>query len=395
MKWFCLDSETNILNRGDGAVGEQQAHPASELNKIVSYGEQWAEGGKVQYKDVYSSTGVKDMPEFLKMASQGQDVLLAMHNVPFDWSYLIKTWPEEMMAALPHIFAWDTMQVEFLLQGQDKVMPSLDWCAVLYDLPLKDDKIKEYWKQGVDTAFIPKGELLEYQKQDVDNTRRLFLEQWNAVSQSPKLLELVRIKMDDKLFTTFMQIYGMHFDLTTAAELLGEVDAETAEVYTTIMAGASEHFAEDFTFNPSSPDQVSVLMFGGDYKVERVLPVFGEDGQQVVYKSGARKGEGKTKKTIVVEHTKGLGMNPRGIPEAKGGYSTSDEHLSKLKTPLAELILKYRGLKKDAETYYRGYASLVWPDGCIRPNQQHEVAGTGRMSCSAPNLQNVSKEDED
>lgn len=395
MKWFVLDSETSILNRGEGAVGEQSGHPASAANQIVSYGEQWAQNRQMQYKDAYSPTGVKEMPEFLKLASSGTEVLVVMHNAPFDWSYFIKTWREEMMAALPFIFIWDTMQVEFLLQGQDKVMPSLDWCATLYDLPLKDDKIKEYWKNGVDTAFIPKDELLEYQKQDVTNTTKIFLEQWNAVSQSPKLLELVRVKMDDKLLTTFMQIYGMHFNLAKAAELLEEVDKEIGEVYNTIMAGASAHFVEDFTFNPASPDQVSVLMFGGDYKVERVLPVLDEAGNQVVYKSGARKGEGKTKKTVVVEHTRGLEMDPYGIPEAKGGYSTSDEHLSKLKTPLAELILKYRGLKKDAETYYRGYAALVWPDGCIRPNVNHEVAGTGRQSSSAPNLQNVSKEDEE
>jgi DNA polymerase I-like protein with 3'-5' exonuclease and polymerase domains len=393
MKWHVLDSETNILNRGEGAVGEQQGHPACPHNHIVSLGEQFSINREVKYVERYDVNGVKELPEFLKAALEGKDVLVVIHNVPFDFSYFIKEWPEEMMQALPHIYVWDTMQVEFLLEGGDKIMPSLDWCAENRGLPLKDDRIKQYWKAGTDTSLIPKQELLEYMWQDVDNTRQIFLDQWNTVSQSPKLLELVRVKMDDKLLTTFMQIYGMHFNLTKAAELLAEVDKQMQEVYTTIMEEGSKHFAEDFTFNPASPDQVSALMFGGTYTVDRREPVLGEDGNPVLFKSGARKGQPKDRKVEVVLETKGLGLPSKNIPTIKGGkgFSTSDEHLSKLDHPLASLLLQYRGLKKDAETYYRGYASLTWPDGCIRPDQQHETVVTGRLSCARPNLANVSK----
>lgn len=394
MRWFVLDSETNILNRGDTAVGTQQGHPACPDNHIVSLGEQYRQGGELQYNELYDAQGVKEVPAFLQLALAGHDVLLVMHNAPFDLQYLFKEWAEQMEEALPHIYIWDTMQAEFLLEGGDVIMPSLDRCSEERELPLKDDKIKEYWRNGVDTAFIPKDELLEYMWQDVDNTRNIFLDQWNAISQSPKLLELMRIKMDDKLLTTFMQWYGMHFNLATAQELLAGVDKDITQVYNTIMEEASKHFAEDFKFNPASPDQVSVLVFGGDYKIERVVPVFYEDGSPVIFKSGKRKGEHKTRKETFVLHTKGLGLSSRNIPPAKGGYSTSDEHLSKLEHPLISLLLAYRGLLKDKSTYYEGYSALVWPDGCIRPEQQHETVVTGRMSCAKPNLANVSKGDE-
>ena len=394
MKWFVLDSETNILNRGEGAVGEQQGHPAHEANKIVSLGEQFSENKKLQYVELYDPEGVTEMPRFLQLALQKVQVLVVVHNAPFDFSYFVKTWPKQMMEALPYIFLWDTMQVEYLLEGQSKVMPSLDWCAEQRGLPLKDDKIKEYWRNGVDTSMIPKEELLEYMAQDVDNTRMIFLDQWNAVSQSPKLLDLVRIKMDDKLLTTFMQIYGMHFNLVTAMRLMEQVDKELIPLREEVIREASQYFVEDFEFNPDSPDQVSALVYGGEYKVVRDEPVVDEHGEPVRFKSGAKKGQIKTKKQTILLTTSGLKMPTKGVPVAKGGWSTGDEHLSKLDHPLVKKLLQLRGLKKDKGTYYEGYSALTWPDGCIRPNINHEVAQTGRQSSSQPNLQNVSKEDE-
>lgn len=394
MRWFAVDSETNILNRGDEAVGTMQAHPAHALNKIVSLGEQWHAQGKPVYAAYYSADGVEQIPTFLQHAMEGKDTLLVIHNVPFDFSYILKTWPDEVMEALPHLYVWDTMQVAYLLSGQEKVMPSLDKESEELGLPLKDDRIKQYWKDGVDTSMIPKELLLEYMEQDVDNTRQIFLDQWNAVQQSPKLLELVRIKMDDKLFTTFMQVYGMHFNVTKAAELLEVVETDAKTLHAEIMEEAKQHFAEDFTFNPGSPDQVSTLLFGGTYKVERQETVF-QDGEPVIYKSGQKKGQVKTRKVKVEVETKGLGLPTKGIPANSYGYSTSDDHLSKLNHPLPAKLLAYRGLTKDASVYYRGYSELVWPDGCIRPNINHEIAATGRQSSSAPNLQNVSKEDEE
>lgn len=392
MLFVALDSETSIKNRGDGAVGTSQGSPHAEQNKIVSLGEMTKRGGEKVYFEQYDRNGVKELPYFLKRALEGHDVLMVMHNAPFDFAHIVNTWPEETMAALPKLFLWDTMQVEYLLEGQSLTMPSLDSCAERRDLPLKDDRLKEFWKAGVDTEDIPPDILLPYMKQDVENTLDIFLDQWNTASMSPKMLELIRVKMDDKLLTTFMEIYGMRFDVGIAMELLDEVESQQKVLYTEIIEEASKYFEEDFTFNPSSPEQVSTLLFGGEYTVERQVEVVGEDGEPVRFKTGARKGEVKTRKEAIKLHTPGLRLKAGKIPKTAKGYSTGDEHLSKLSHPLVAKLLTYRGLVKDGSTYYKGYSALVWPDGMIRPSINHEVAATGRQSCSQPNLQNVSKE---
>lgn len=389
MKWTAYDSETNIKNRGEGAVGTFQASPFHKDNHVVSYGE-WLQGRG--YREVYKDN--TQAPLFLQKAAEGSPRLFVAHNVGFDLHYVIKEWPELFWKALPNLKLWCTMQGEYLISGQSESMPSLDFCSLERDLPIKDDKIAAYWDQGIDTEFIPERELLDYQKSDVVNCKDIFLDQWNTISQSPKLLELMRVKMDDILSTVLMEWAGMHFDVSIAAELLESIDTEMEELYNGLIAEGQPHFAEDFEFNPGSPKQLATLLFGGEYEVVRALPVLTDDGTQAVYKGGARAGLGKTKQGKVTEYTRGFGLAPGNIPKGANGYSTADEHIAKLNHPYVERLRRYRELTKDAETYYRGYAALVWPDNCIHPSFNHEIAVTGRQTCSAPNLQNVSKDDD-
>jgi DNA polymerase-1 len=159
-----------------------------------------------------------------------------------------------------------------------------------------------------------------------------------------------------------------------------------------MMSQAREHFAEDFAFNPSSPMHVSALLFGGDYKVVRDIRQLDAEGKPVKYAGGQKAGLVKTRKETVVLTTKGFGINAvkLKIPHSESrGYSTADEHLGKIDHPFVKLMQRMRELSKDAETYYRGYSALVWPDGMIHPNYNNEIAITGRQTCSAPNLQNT------
>ncbi len=389
MKWAAFDSETNIKNRGEGAVGTFQASPFHPDNHIVSYGE-WLQdtGYRSRYKDN------KEPPVFLQRAAKGEEILFVAHNVGFDLHYVIKEWREMFWKALPNLRLWCSQQGEYLISGQSETMPSLDFCAIERDLPVKDDRIKKYWAEGIDTEHIPEHELMEYMDQDVANAKDIFLDQWNTISQSPKLMELMWIKMDDILSTVLMEEAGMNFDVTIAAELLGTIDTEMDALYNDLIAEGKPYFAEDFDYTVT-PQQLAVLLFGGEYNVKRALPVLADDGTQAVYKGGARAGLGKTKQGIVVEHTPGFALSPGKIPKTSLGYSTADEHLLKLNHPYVEKVRRYRELSKDAETYYRGYAALVWHDGCIHPSHNHEIVVTGRLSCSSPNLSNVSKEDYD
>lgn len=375
MKWAVFDSETTVRNVGEAAIGSFAADPASPLNEMVSYGE-WLDD---EYEEGYGG----GTPRFLVRAAEGEDHMVVMHNGPFDLRYMAKTWPELYQRALPHLFLWDTQHAEYLLSGCSEMYPSLNECCEARGLPLKDDKIAAYWDAGIQTEMIPKDELLDYQRGDVMNTLAVFRDQYNTISQDPKLMELMKVKGDDILFTTLMTDFGMKFDLVRAAKELEKLDKELAEVHNRVVGGAAAYFPDAYEFNIGSPQDVSTLLFGGTVKVVVDEPT------GAIYKTGARAGQPKTRKAVVELPVAGLGLSTKGVTKLQKSWSTDDETLSKIKHPVAADILTYRGLSKDAETYFRGYSALVWPDGCIHPSYNHEATVTGRQSCSKPNLQNV------
>ncbi|SFV57397.1 DNA polymerase I [hydrothermal vent metagenome] len=85
----------------------------------------------------------------------------------------------------------------------------------------------------------------------------------------------------------------------------------------------------------------------------------------------------------------GLGLKP-SKKTAKGSASTNEEALKKLEHPLADIILKYRGLTKLNSTYLEALPKQI----NINTNRLHtsyHQSGTitGRLSSSNPNLQNI------
>lgn len=63
--------------------------------------------------------------------------------------------------------------------------------------------------------------------------------------------------------------------------------------------------------------------------------------------------------------------------------------------PVAALILKHRELGKLLGTYVRGLHRVADPNGRVHTRFNQDVARTGRLSSSEPNLQNIPKPDKD
>lgn len=393
-----IDTETTIRNSGDKAVGTFGGSPFSPENFIVANGVMQV-NGKEQMD--YATDGNLPVPSYLSWPMKGKPTRWVMHNGAFDIAYIIKHWPEEFWKALPYVEFWDTQHVEYLLSGQTHMYPSLDQCAAKRGLPLKDDKIKEYWNNGIDTNMIPKDELLEYLHTDLDNTRLIYLDQVEEVEQDWNLRELVKVKGDDLLMTAIMTFNGMQFDLEFAAQKIAELTPRLEMYQEALRELAKEHLPETLEFNEESGDHLSLILFGGDCKVEESVVKYEEDGVTPQrYKGGARAGEIKTRREKVIRKVKGLGIkaDKYGIPKVKSGqYSTDAEYMEKVAKdwPVAEDIGKMRELLKDIGTYYLGYSVFVWPDGRIHPNINQESTATGRQSASNPNVQNVSGDDDD
>jgi len=83
---------------------------------------------------------------------------------------------------------------------------------------------------------------------------------------------------------------------------------------------------------------------------------------------------------------------PSGKKTATGKYSTSEAVLSDLAVtyPLPAKILEYRALAKLRSTYVEALPPMVHPQtGRIHTSYNQNVAATGRLSSSNPNLQNI------
>ncbi len=98
-----------------------------------------------------------------------------------------------------------------------------------------------------------------------------------------------------------------------------------------------------------------------------------------------------------INSTKQLGellfekLNLPVMKKTKTGYSTNADVLEKLKDkhPIIPLIMDYRMLTKLKSTYADGLMKVIDSDGRIRTTFQNLVTATGRLSSTAPNLQNI------
>ena len=66
-----------------------------------------------------------------------------------------------------------------------------------------------------------------------------------------------------------------------------------------------------------------------------------------------------------------------------------EERLEELNSPVANLVLEYRGYQKATSSYWEAYLKYVSPDGRIRPNFNMHRTRTHRLSCDTPNLQQI------
>lgn len=86
-----------------------------------------------------------------------------------------------------------------------------------------------------------------------------------------------------------------------------------------------------------------------------------------------------------------LQLPTAGIKKGKTGYSTGQAELDKLRGqhPIIELIEKTRELAKLKNTYVDTLPRLADADHRIHTTFNQDVAATGRLSSTAPNLQNI------
>ncbi|MBC7746471.1 DNA polymerase I [Pedobacter sp.] len=86
-----------------------------------------------------------------------------------------------------------------------------------------------------------------------------------------------------------------------------------------------------------------------------------------------------------------LQLPTTGIKRGKTGFSTGQKELDKLRGqhPIIELIEQYRELSKLQNTYVEALPKLVDEQGRLHTTFNQDIAATGRLSSTDPNLQNI------
>jgi len=352
-----VDLETTIRC----PVGNNTGNPMWRSNKVIAAGMQVVGGA---YGKVYAKEGV-DLDSLRNICDRAD--LVIGHNVKFDLLYIYR----DTSNKLPRI--WDTQLAAYLLSGQKHMYASLDELTAEYigNHALKDDKIKAYWKAGVQTEDIPKSELLDYLRGDVENTSAIFQAQW-AEAEGLDILPLMFTQMDALRATIEMNRNGMRVDWDYVWVQRNNYAAVLKEAQDKVAVLAPD-------LDTASPKQLSLYFFGGEEKYKEKV----DDG---FYKNG----NPKTKTVERIRKVDGR-YSPTGELGKSGYYSTDDSVLKDLALKgdeVADQLLIIRECSKIKDTYYEGLLALRFPDDNIYPNLNHCATKTGRLSATNPNLQN-------
>lgn len=172
----------------------------------------------------------------------------------------------------------------------------------------------------------------------------LFEEQSKALDELPKLAHVARF-IDFPLITVLarMEHTGIRLDVEFLARMNTELSTEIESVRAEMFELAGEEF------NIASPMQLGRILF------------------------------------------EVLGLPTDGIKRGKTGYSTGQRELDKLRGqhPIIELIERFRELTKLQNTYVEALPRLVDDESKIHTTFNQDVASTGRLSSTDPNLQNI------
>ena len=337
-------------------------------------------GGLVSVHAYYEGSTYSYRPHEMERIPRNEAKILILFNAKFDLHWLRKNGLEF------DIPIWDVQLAHFMLRNQLTKFPSLDDVLIYYNLPVKFDKVKELWDQGVQTSNIDWDILCEYGEGDVLKTYQCYQKQVEEFKQDPQLFKLFRLCCKDTYVLAEMEWNGLKFNREKCASKSREIQKNINK-----LVGELSSVYPGISINFGSNDQLSAYLYGGTIK-EEVREIIG------FYKTGNKIGSPRFKVSEVEHPLPRLFTPIRGSEMAKEGiYSTSADTLKKLKGKhkwIVDHLLELAKLSKLNETYFDGLPSkneqYHWPENMLHPQYNQCVAVSGRLSSSNPNGQNLS-----
>lgn len=333
------------------------------------------------------------------------------HNISFDMLHILHELHPELRSdvlkalASGRIILWDTQDVEYVLTAHRAQFASLDDLATKHGVPNKKDTLKEYLDAGKNVDEIPPVELEEYLCQDILTTAGVAEAQCHALSPNvlatnKSTLQQLRLAAKRRAFTTIMMFNGMPFDAAAAEtysrklfDEIAEIEKKWAALKNSWVIPPNPALEPIWDGALSSPKKLHMVLFGGETTEKEKVEV----GK---YKNGKPK-----YKTEAVPRTV-IGFFWQGdLPAVKQG---TDEHClsivadhfstvphlapcTRFGVEAIGLVLEYRKLSKLHKTYIEPLIEMagVSKTGKIHPSLNTTATGTGRLSASKPNSQNM------
>ena len=373
-----LDAETTTYNKG---------HAFDPRNKVVSYAYTSPNGICFGY---YTDPNFGSVLEHVR-----DDSILIGFNFKFDHHWCSHLYPRDVKI-------WDCQLAEHVYTGQKAQYISLSECLDRYDLGTKKDIVKEMWDAGYQTTDIPLPVLQEYNEWDVIQTEKLFLVQQELLSDEQK--RLVYLMGEDLKVLAHIERSGLLFDSAKAAPYLATLKEQVATIELELAKRLPP--IQHGVFNWDSGDHLSCFLYGGTLTFNYAI------GEPSVYKSGAKKGEEYTKNSWFEEHLNfpqlfkplpntELKKTKGDVSASTRFYQTDLPTLSSLKGGGKEgkqvvAFLLERSAKTKVvemlESIFKLFDKFQWTDNLVHGQYNQNVAVTGRLSSSAPNMQNIPPE---
>lgn len=376
MEYVIVDLETTANGGPNG--DDPEAH--WDVNRVLVSGHRWYGMDPT----VITRPNCRQLlKEINQMQNDGMLVTVVAHNAKFDIKHLIR---EAQHHGIPIDWSvlgvWDTMTFQYRYEGHARKLPSLEYTATFWGITAtKTLDLGAILATGIKMEDIDRGQLTEYLVNDVDILAEIFKEQFTCGEEYEMgyILPLCEMELNG-LPIDQAKAKAMHVDLTKdiwdhLQQMMEYITRECEWQDGTPVT--RDDFSESVgikskCIKPFANRTISFLLFGApkELKITNKWRLRTKTGQ-CIYDPALYYSE----------------------PPSHIGYPMDEAKLSSIydskPSGLISLVLQYRLDSKLDGTYIGPFVETSKIQGCVYPKLNTAITGTGRLSSSQPNGQNM------